>query len=743
MSQPSMAGVVAQPVAVAVGFSSSREQSNPGMGEQASPRAGRITSHDPGSTPPSGGGGRDAGFGAFGIFAAHKRKRSPTPSSAEAVTATLAQQHNLQADLHANGVYTPSPVVSAQQRELSGSAHMHSGAATHSPHGMSMQSLSGAASSSELQQQQQQQVERLASELAEAQRLLAEKTEALGVAQGELAAERETSSSLRSELDSARAELDGAKAEAEASRGLIAGMKSEIEEIRTEQERGTERQAKGKEALRAALRERCFRSRSEAKERLARESVRLGTLEPDGKAFSTGWVQRDGTALVALVEREKALEARKAQLEEDRKALRKRKTPSAKGGGAGGGGAEASMAATAGDGSRIGGGGYAGADVDEMELADLEESLALRGSLLTKERAELLAERRQLEREAQEHFAELRLMQELEAIEPEMRDCPSLPLDGQVYEPAAPPGANTPANSAKRFVFLDLIAQGGFSCVFRAYDLQRHEYAACKLHRMSDGWADARKEAFVRHVEREMEITVGVRHRRIVDTFAAFEVSQSTVVSVMPYCNGGSLAELLRKHGPLSERDAKSIMLQLLYGLRHLHSRPQPIIHYDLKPANILFHDGEVKLSDFGLSKVMAAKGGGSGGAGSSGGGGASHQGMELTSYGSGTHGYLPPECYDGDASRVCPKVDVFSAGVVHFVMLFYPHKPFFRQQTQQQIMNMKAHAIQKETETLEFPGKISAEAQAFLRRALAPKREDRPDVNGLLADPHMQGKSK
>ena len=49
MSQPSMAGVVAQPVAVAVGFSSSREQSNPGMGEQASPRAGRITSHDPGA----------------------------------------------------------------------------------------------------------------------------------------------------------------------------------------------------------------------------------------------------------------------------------------------------------------------------------------------------------------------------------------------------------------------------------------------------------------------------------------------------------------------------------------------------------------------------------------------------------------------------------------------------------------------------------------------------------------------
>ena len=30
------------------------------------------------------------------------------------------------------------------------------------------------------------------------------------------------------------------------------------------------------------------------------------------------------------------------------------------------------------------------------------------------------------------------------------------------------------------------------------------------------------------------------------------------------------------------------------------------VIHYDLKPQNILFHKGEVKVSDFGLSKYMS-----------------------------------------------------------------------------------------------------------------------------------------
>ena len=57
--------------------------------------------------------------------------------------------------------------------------------------------------------------------------------------------------------------------------------------------------------------------------------------------------------------------------------------------------------------------------------------------------------------------------------------------------------------------------------------------------------------------------------------------------------------------------------------------------------------------------------------------------------------------------------------------------------------MSMKAHTIRQETQTLDFPGKLSAEGQAFLRRALAPRREERPDVIELLADPYVQLKAK
>jgi tousled-like kinase len=80
----------------------------------------------------------------------------------------------------------------------------------------------------------------------------------------------------------------------------------------------------------------------------------------------------------------------------------------------------------------------------------------------------------------------------------------------------------------------------------------------------------------------------------------------------------------------------------------------QKVIHYDLKPANILFDDlGMVKISDFGLSKLLSAESG--------------RSSLELTSPGAGTLYYQPPECQmvgpGGQAPMISNKVDVWAAG--------------------------------------------------------------------------------
>ena len=108
----------------------------------------------------------------------------------------------------------------------------------------------------------------------------------------------------------------------------------------------------------------------------------------------------------------------------------------------------------------------------------------------------------------------------------------------------------------------------------------------------------------------------------------------------------------------------------MVTALKHLSSVTPPIIHYDLKPANVLLFDGEVKLTDFGLSKQVTD---------------IDEAGdMDLTSQGAGTYWYLPPECFRVESKpRISNKVDVWSVGVMFYQCLF-GKKPFGHDQTQQ-----------------------------------------------------------
>jgi serine/threonine protein kinase len=87
----------------------------------------------------------------------------------------------------------------------------------------------------------------------------------------------------------------------------------------------------------------------------------------------------------------------------------------------------------------------------------------------------------------------------------------------------------------------------------------------------------------------------------------------------MEYCSGPELRAYLKKEVCLDEREAKFIIKQLIYAVKYLHEqkysiheqkysvkdRKFSVIHYDLKPANILFHNGTIKIVDFGISKIM------------------------------------------------------------------------------------------------------------------------------------------
>ena len=66
---------------------------------------------------------------------------------------------------------------------------------------------------------------------------------------------------------------------------------------------------------------------------------------------------------------------------------------------------------------------------------------------------------------------------------------------------------------------MNLLGKGGFSEVWRAFDLQDMHTVAVKIHQLESSWSDAKKDNYTKHVSREYEIHQQVRHPRIVSLF--------------------------------------------------------------------------------------------------------------------------------------------------------------------------------------------------------------------------------
>nr|CAD2172947.1 unnamed protein product [Meloidogyne enterolobii] len=342
-------------------------------------------------------------------------------------------------------------------------------------------------------------------------------------------------------------------------------------------------------------------------------------------------------------------------------------------------------------------------EMTAQEYIEQEEIYRLRKEHLKKEETDLLTEKDRLERERNLHIREMKRVQ----CEEQSRFRDHLLLND-------------------RYLLLSLLGKGGFSEVWRAFDLDENRYVACKIHQVNKDWKEDKKANYVKHAMREKDIHKSLDHPRIVRLFDLFTIDNDSFCTVLEYCDGNDLDFYLKQHKQIPEKEARCIIMQVVSALKYLSEQKYPIIHYDLKPANILLQSGttsgEIKITDFGLSKTIENADDGD-------------ESIELTSQGAGTYWYLPPETFtpfgDGGPPKISNKVDVWSVGVI-FYQCIYGKRPFGHEKTQQQILEERTIFNAQE---VVFPSKppVTQSAQDFIRRCLQCRKEERADVSELI----------
>ena len=108
-------------------------------------------------------------------------------------------------------------------------------------------------------------------------------------------------------------------------------------------------------------------------------------------------------------------------------------------------------------------------------------------------------------------------------------------------------------------------------------------------------------------VEREIKLLENLNHPHIVTYFSSFRENNDFYI-VIEYINNGCLYDLMKKSiqqgTKIEEKKIWTLLIQSLGGLLYLHENKK-IIHRDIKPDNLLLDtNGELKISDFGLSAI-------------------------------------------------------------------------------------------------------------------------------------------
>ncbi len=174
---------------------------------------------------------------------------------------------------------------------------------------------------------------------------------------------------------------------------------------------------------------------------------------------------------------------------------------------------------------------------------------------------------------------------------------------------------NRPLSAAQlphlaKYQLLDELGHGGMATVFRARDLRLDREVAIKIiHKHLRASPEV-----ARRFAGEAKAVAKLRHPCIVEVYDVSEEDEHEKYLVVELLRGTTLRKLLAQHGPFPPEIAAGIGIDLGSALAHAHAAG--VIHRDVKPENVLIDVApepggpvRVKLTDFGIAKILDAQG--------------------------------------------------------------------------------------------------------------------------------------
>ena len=245
----------------------------------------------------------------------------------------------------------------------------------------------------------------------------------------------------------------------------------------------------------------------------------------------------------------------------------------------------------------------------------------------------------------------------------------------------------------ENFVMENKIGSGQFGEVYKGYNKDNGEEVAIKS--MSRSLFTGKfKELF----ENEIKVLKSYKNVNIIKMFDIKRTSHN-IYMILEYCNEGDLKEYLRQKEKLTEEEAVDFLLQIFNAFKTLVKNK--IMHRDFKLANVLKHNGVIKVADFGFCKLLG------------------DDSVARTYVGSPLN--MAPEVLLGKPYGI--KADIWSIGTVFYELLYgssvYPDGNY------EEI----AKQIDSDSFEIKLPKEgftISKVAEDLLKRMLVPNPEKR-----------------